>query len=403
MTRFQSALASRILLSDGGFGSLLSEMGVNSKCPDELSVTEPDIVKRIYEMYLAAGADIITSATFGSNDISLSKKKRVGKDREFTRAAVSLARTVAGNAFVALDIGPTSEFPYPVGALKFDDFYACFRAQAEAALEAGADIAIIETQTDIAECRIAALALRDAGLPFIASFTFEPNGRTLTGGLPECAAVALSALGALAVGANCSAGPSELLPHLRNMRAVTGAPVIAQPNAGLPTALPDGKITYPYRPDIFAQKMSDIVDAGANIIGGCCGTTPDHIRALKPLTKKTPAAENRVTGEYVCSTRAFMRISEIAEALEPVSDVDEIYDLDSDRAPIIDLRNKTPDEAYELTCESEAASRLPVAFSADADCEGALEAALRAYSGIAAVSAPKCLDGIIERYGAVRI
>ncbi len=404
MTRFQSALKKRMLLSDGGFGSMLSAMGVISKCPDELSVTQPDTVKRIYEMYLNAGADILTSATFGSNDISLAKKGRGGKSREYVNSAVSLARAVAGDsAFIALDIGPTSEFPYPVGTLKFYDFYKSFRAQAEAALDAGADIAIIETQTDIAECRAAALALRDVGLPFIASFTFEPNGRTLTGGLPECAAIVLNAIGALAVGANCSAGPDELLPILRNMRAVTGAPIIAQPNAGLPSVLPDGKAAYPYTPGIFSEKMRGIVDNGVNIIGGCCGTTPDHIRALKPLTKNKPAAIERKINEYVCSTRSFMRACDIVDVLEPVSDADDIYDLENDRAPIIDLRDISPDEAYELTCEAEAASRMPVAFSADADCEGALASALRAYSGIAAVSAPQCLDHIIEKHGAVRI
>lgn len=286
MKRFSEAIQSKILLFDGSMGALLSRMGHVTPCPDELAVTRPDVIRSVHQGYLDAGADVLLSDTFGATEMTLAHKKRAGMGEKITATAVRLAREVAGSrALVAVDMGPTSAFLYPTGEAMPADFYKTFFDQARCAKENGADFAMIETQTDLGEARLACLAARAAGLEAAVSFTFGRNtGRTLTGSPAECCAAALEAAGAAALGLNCSPSPEDMIGLLRAMRRVSALPVVVQPNAGMPETAPDGSTFYPYSPEKMRECARALLEAGASAIGGCCGTTFDHIRALKPLT-----------------------------------------------------------------------------------------------------------------------
>ena len=222
MKRFSAAIQSKILLFDVSMGALLSRMGHVTPCPDELAVTRPDVIRSVHQGYLDAGADVLLSDTFGATEMTLAHKKRAGMGEKITATAVRLAREVAGSrALVAVDMGPTSAFLYPTGEAMPADFYKTFFDQARCAKENGADFAMIETQTDIGEARLACLAARAAGLEAAVSFTFGRNtGRTLTGSPAECCAAALEAAGAAALGLNCSPSPEDMLGLLRAMRRV---------------------------------------------------------------------------------------------------------------------------------------------------------------------------------------
>ena len=178
MSAFSERISTEVLLFDGSMGALIGQMGIHTTCPDELSILSPDIIRSIHERYLQSGANVILADTFGATDMALSHKGKKGMSACITKASVSLAKEAAGdNALVAVDVGPTSEFLYPVGQYKMEDFFETFLIQMRAAKEAGADFAMIETQTDAAEARCAALAAREAGLECAISFTFQ-SGRT---------------------------------------------------------------------------------------------------------------------------------------------------------------------------------------------------------------------------------
>ena len=393
----------RVRLFDGSMGALLGQMGYNAACPDEMTVSHPEVIFDIHRKYVEAGADVIICDSFGSTEMALAHKKKSGMGPTFAAKAVEIARAAAdGRAYVAADFGPTSEFMYPVGEKTFEDFYRAFREQAASAR--GADFGIIETQTDLAECRAACLALRDAGLMPLASFSVGANGRTLTGSPAECCALALQAAGAFALGLNCAAGPEELLKPLEKMRAVSPLPVVVQPNAGLPRSAPDGGVTYPYDPETVARFAEPLLRAGASGIGGCCGTTPAHIAAIRPLAGGSAPAPAWDGQTRVCSARSFALLSDALLRVCPLDDPEDAYDLDGDATmALVSLCGKSPDDAREETVLSAAATRLPLMFRAGGDDLCALEAALRVYPGVACVDAPASAEEIIARYGAIRV
>lgn len=404
MKRFSEAIQSKILLFDGSMGALLSRMGHVTPCPDELAVTRPDVIRSVHQGYLDAGADVLLSDTFGATEMTLAHKKRAGMGEKITAAAVRLAREVAGSrALVAVDMGPTSAFLYPTGEAMPADFYKTFFDQARCAKENGADFAMIETQTDLGEARLACLAARAAGLEAAVSFTFGRNtGRTLTGSPAECCAAALEAAGAAALGLNCSPSPEDMLGLLRAMRRVSALPVVVQPNAGMPETAPDGSTFYPYSPEKMRECARALLEAGASAIGGCCGTTFDHIRALKPLTGgpvPTPAWDGQAR---LCSRRDCATVTEALEAVADLSDPEDAYDLEGDETAVrLDLRGLAPDEAAVRTLDASAATRLPLILRAD-DAD-ALRAALLACPGRPAADAPADLRPIIDEFGAFPI
>ena len=391
--KLSEILKQRMLLSDGSMGALLSSMGHGTPCPDELSVTKPEVIKSIHKAYLDAGADILIADCFGSTEPVLRHKGHSGKGPAFTRAAVTLAKEVScGRALVACDMGPTGEFMLPVGAYTFDDVYGWFFEQAKAAKEAGADCAFLETHTDLAECRAACIAARDAGLEVAASCTVNERSRLLTGASVKAFAVSLKAAGATALGLNCSMGPEQLVGSLKLMRQVSALPIAVQPNAGLPVTGPDGSVSYPFTPEQMEEGMKKIVEAGASVIGGCCGTTPEHIARLKALLTSLPADESDHK-EYLSSARECFEADEALKTPEKLSDPEDVYDVDEDSTIIeIDGGEFTPEMLLELSANT----KLPVLLSAD-DEEKALSL-LRVYPGRMAVRG--CPEAA-KKYGAL--
>ena len=390
--KLSEKLKTGMLLSDGSMGALLGSMGYGTPCPDELSVSAPEVIKSIHKAYIEAGADILIADCFGSTEPVLSHKGHSGKSAEFTMAAIRLAREAAGDrALVACDMGPTGEFMIPVGARSFDEVYGWYFEQATAAREAGADFAFLETHTDLAECRAACLAAKDAGLEVVASCSVNEKSRLLTGASVQAFAVSLKAAGATALGLNCSLGPEQLLSSVKRIREVISLPVAVQPNAGLPVTNADGSVTYPYGPEKLEEGMRDIVKAGASIIGGCCGTTPEHIRRLKALCGEVPknAGDRK---EYLSSARECFGAEEALASPEALSDPEDAYDVDED-STIIEISDDefTPEMLLELAANT----KLPVLLNPSDGTKAA--SLLRVYPGRMAVKG--CADAA-KKYGA---
>jgi 5-methyltetrahydrofolate--homocysteine methyltransferase len=292
-TPFLEAISERVLVLDGAMGTMLQERGLKpGQSPEELNLTLPEVVASVHRAYREAGADIIVTNTFGGNREKLSHYGLEGRLREINRAGVEIARNAVGEtAYVAASIGPTGKFVEPVGDLTFDAMAAIFREQAEALIEAGADLITLETFLDIKEIRAAVIAIREISptIPIIAMMTFDDNGRSVLGTPPEAAAITLDAVGADIIGSNCGLGVDGIHEILRAMRRVTGRPLISQANAGLPI-LKDGKTIFPGTPAEMTAYHDRLLALGVRIIGGCCGTTPEHIRAIRDALsgKETP-------------------------------------------------------------------------------------------------------------------
>ncbi|MEA4926632.1 MAG: homocysteine S-methyltransferase family protein [Syntrophomonadaceae bacterium] len=288
----QAWLRERILVMDGAMGTMLQQKGMMpGQCPELFGVEHPDILSGIHRQYLEAGADIIETNTFGGNGFKLAEYGLETRVEEINAEAVRLARqAVKGRALVAGCVGPTGQLLEPMGKVTFDDLYRGFETQVTALDRAGADLIAIETMTDIGEMRAALIAARQCSrLPVIAHLTFESGGRTMMGTDPVTALIILDALQPLALGANCSGGARELLPIIQTMAQYTRNYLTVEPNAGLP-CLVDGETVFPDSPEEMAEYALRLREAGANIIGGCCGTTPEHIQAMAAVLKRLPPA-----------------------------------------------------------------------------------------------------------------
>ncbi len=281
---FLAALQERVLVLDGAMGTMLQERGLKpGQSPEELNLTMPEVVAGVHREYLQAGADIIVANTFGGNRLKLAHYGLEERLREINAGGVAIARQVAGDgAYVGASIGPTGKFVEPVGDISFDAMAAIYREQAEALLGAGADFISLETFLDIKELRAAVIAIRELApqIPIVAMLTFDDKGRSILGTPPEAAAITLEAAGANIVGSNCGLGPDGIFQILTAMRRVTSLPLISQANAGLPQ-LKDGKTVFPASPQEMTSYHDKMLELGVRIIGGCCGTTPLHIQAIK--------------------------------------------------------------------------------------------------------------------------
>jgi 5-methyltetrahydrofolate--homocysteine methyltransferase len=272
-----------IKLADGAMGTMLQTMGLApGESPDSWAIRNPEAIQFVHKAYVEAGAEMLTSCTFGANRIKLSHYGLSKEVKTLNCAAVKLARQAAGERVsVGGNLGPTGKLIQPLGELSFDEVFDVYAEQVLALTEAGVDYFIIQTMIDIQEMRAALLAVKQYGkAPVVCQMTFEASGRTVTGTDPATAAITLESLGADAVGANCSLGPEQLLPIVEKMVAATSLPVVLRPNAGMPT-LQDGKTNFPLSPEQYAAWVPRIVAAGVSSIGGCCGTTPQHIAAVR--------------------------------------------------------------------------------------------------------------------------
>lgn len=275
-----------LLFLDGGMGTLLQERGLKpGELPETWNLKRKDEIIDIHRQYYEAGSDIVLSNTFGANALKFHDEDCPLRDVIFAavenvRTARALAGKDDGQHYVALDIGPTGKLLEPMGDLTFDEAYEAFAQAARYGAEAGADLIHIETMSDTYEVKAAVLAAREqTDLPVFATLIFDERGKLLTGGDPAGTVAMLEGLGVDALGINCGLGPEQMLPILEEICRHASVPVIVKPNAGLPKQR-DGKTCYDVTPDMFAGWMKKIVEAGACIIGGCCGTTPAHIRAM---------------------------------------------------------------------------------------------------------------------------
>jgi len=295
-------LASGIILADGAMGTMLHARGVGfDKCFDELNLANPAAVAEVHREYIEAGAQLIITNTFGANRFKLARHGLGDRVLEINRAGVELAKRIVASSFkdvlIAGDVGPLGVRIAPFGRVKPEEARAAFAEQIKALADAGADLIVIETMSDLYEIREAIRAAREVGiglapiqLPVIASVTFTRDDRTLLGDDPEKVALALKEAGADVIGVNCSGGPSQLLRLLKQMRLAIpdrSAKFWVKPNAGWPEQV-GGRIMYPADPEYFGEYALSLREAGANIVGGCCGTTPQHIAAMRKALDSTP-------------------------------------------------------------------------------------------------------------------
>lgn len=295
-----------LLIFDGALGTMLQQRGLRAgENPESLNLRAPETVKEVHRLYLEAGSDVITTNTFGGSAIKLSEYGMEDKTEEINRRAVEIARAACdefGGGRVAASVGPTGRFCEPLGDATFSELKEVFSRQIKALASAKPDYIILETFSDVGEARAAALACKEVtDLPCIASFTFN-KGRTLTGSTPVAVAVTMSALGVYAVGCNCSGGPDELLPVIAEMSRYTDLPLLAQPNAGLPTVC-CGEVAYPLSAEGFALEMKRFLEFNPCFLGGCCGTTPEHTALLKKETEGFSPKKNATSVGGVFSSR----------------------------------------------------------------------------------------------------
>ena len=275
-------LSEGVLVADGAMGTFLSLGGHEpGKSLDLLNVENPDLVRAVHRGYVEAGSELILTNTFQGSRPSLERHNLADRTAELNAAGAAVAREVAGaEVFVGGDIGPTGKVLEPYGDYPTESARAAFAEQAQTLADAGVDCLVLETFSSLDELRVALEAVAEIGLPTFASMSFDPSGRTAFGVTPEQAAEQLQAAGAAAVGANCGTiSLEEMVGIIGKFRQTTSLPLIVQPNAGKPQQTAAGTI-YPEEPEAMAEIAERLRDLGATIIGGCCGSTPDHIRAI---------------------------------------------------------------------------------------------------------------------------
>ncbi|MDP2778212.1 MAG: bifunctional homocysteine S-methyltransferase/methylenetetrahydrofolate reductase, partial [Anaerolineales bacterium] len=294
------SISKKTLLADGAMGTMLHARGIGfDKCFDELNLTNPVAVAEIHREYIEAGAQLIITNTFSANRFKLSKHGLQDDMAEINRAGVELARRVVSASYkdvlIAGDVGPLGVRIAPYGRVKLGEAREAFAEQVRALAEAGADLIVIETMSDLYEIQEAIKAAKEScKLPVVASVTYTRDGRTLLGDAPAKVARGLAEAGADVIGVNCSGGPSQLLRILKQMRqAVPHGKFWVKPNAGWPEQV-GGRIMYPADAEYFGDYALSFRAAGANIVGGCCGTTPQHIAAIKKALESAPVQASEV-------------------------------------------------------------------------------------------------------------
>ena len=293
MTReaFRELVKKGPVLLDGATGTNLQKAGMPvGVCPEQWILENSEVLIDLQKRYVEAGTDILFAPTFTASRIKLKEYGLEDHLEEMNRKLVALSKEAAKgtNALVAGDLTMTGEQLYPLGDLMFEDLVDVYKEQAKIIAEAGADLFVVETMMSLQECRAAVLAIREVcDLPVMVSLTYNEDGRTLYGTDPVTAVVVMQSLGADAVGMNCSTGPEAMLEPIAKMAEYAAIPLLAKPNAGMPELI-DGQTVFNVEPEEFAEVGKKLVEEGAAIIGGCCGTTPEHIRALKEAVKGIP-------------------------------------------------------------------------------------------------------------------
>lgn len=426
-------MKNKITILDGAFGTMLQQKGLlTAAVPEANNLTHPEIITDIHREYIRNGAEIIYASTFGVNRYKLEGTPYTVS--QLVEAAVENARKArdAENPLVkiALDCGPIGKMMKPNGDMSFDEAYRIFEEIVTAGERAGVDLIVFETFTDLAEIKAGILAAKEhTGLPIFASMSFEANGRTFAGVPVSAAALTLSGLGVSAVGINCSLGPEQILPLAAELVKWTNLPILIKPNAGLPDPETD---QYEITPAEFAEITARFADLGAAYIGGCCGTTPQYIAALRDrLSGRRPAARQAVHRTALCSAERTVEIDEVrivGERINPtgkkrfkaaLADHDIGYILSqaleqtAAGAEILDVNVGLPglDEAAMMAEVVEAIQSVSNApLQIDSGDPKTIEAALRIYNGKALVNSVNGEDRnletllpIVRKYGAAVI
>ena len=426
-------LGKSLIFFDGGMGSLLQAKGLGpGEAPESWNILHPDIIEEIHRDYVEAGAHVVTANSFGANDIRMS---RMGLDAgQVITQAVSIAKRAAqGRALVALDMGPSGKLLAPLGDLPFENAVSLFVEQAAAGERAGADFIIIETMTDTYELKAAVLGAKEAtSLPVFATVALDERGKLLTGGDIDCVVALLEGLRVDALGLNCSFGPDLMIKLMPRLMEATSLPVIIMPNAGLPQYR-EGEVVYDIDPAGFAGFMREIALGGAWMLGGCCGTTPAHIRAMaeacKDIVPLPIQAKNRtVVSSYAKAAIFGERPMIIGERINPTGkkrlqqalaegDMDYILDEGIKQqdagADILDVNVGMPgldEPALMKTVISQLQSITNLPLQADTGNLEAMEAALRIYNGKALINSVNgkqevmnTIFPLVKKYGGVVI
>ena len=388
----------KILIYDGSKGAVLQIQGLeNGESADAWNLTHPNTVSSLYRAYAAAGADILQTNTFCANRVQLSGHGLANRLYDINYAGVALAKEAAAGLLVAASIGPTGLITQPAGTLSFDEAYEIFREQIQPLADAGADILHFETFSDLCELRAALAAAQEFTLPVFATVTVE-NQRTLYGNPAEVCALVCERLGATLTGINCSGGAESILGAIEAMHLAVSIPLLAKPNAGLPV-LEAGKLTYTQTPDAFAAYAQSFVQNGVRLVGGCCGSTPEFIRALREAVDTlSPAPEFGPRGTFLASPYAFYDltglhaktpVARITVCAAPYDVVEAACEAEAD-VLLLDFSACEPDfDMAEFVANFSLSVRAPVVITGGEATP--IHAFLRRYTGCAGVC-----PGVVE-------
>lgn len=439
---FAALVKEKIVILDGATGSNLLEAGMpKGVCPEKWILENPRAMIELQTAYIKAGTDILYAPTFTANRVKLEEYGLVEKIKEMNHELVALSKQAIKEAnierkvYVAGDITMTGQQLYPVGTLQFEALVDIYKEQVKHLLDAGVDLFVVETMMSINECRAAVLAIRETcDLPIMVTLTYKEDMHTFYGTDPVTALITLQSMGVDAVGANCSTGPDRMIEMIQNMKKYATVPIICKPNAGLPQ-LVDGKTVYDMSAEQFAKEMKTIVECGAGIVGGCCGTTPEYIRQLNEIVKeiKRPSyLEGKIRALTTERSTTFIsldsRFMVIGERINPTGkkalqaelragEVDLVAEMACDQmeqgADILDVNMGTNGiDEKEMMCKSvyEILMSVDAPLSIDSSHIDVIEAALRIYPGRALINSV-CLEEdkikrllpIAKKYGAMFI
>ncbi len=426
-------LGKQILFFDGGMGTILQKLGMKGgEIPELLNLKNPEMILKIHKAYIDAGANIITTNSFGANPLKL----RDCCIDDIVEASIKIAKKAADesseNVFVAFDIGPTGQLLEPLGNLSFDDAYESFKRIAITAQNCGADLVIIETMSDTLEAKAAVLAVKEnTDLPVFCTMTFDESEKTLTGADPVIMCAILEGLGADCIGINCGLGPEAIYPMMNKLSEVSSIPIMAQPNAGLPKII-DGKTVYDVTPQIFAKECENIAKLGVSVLGGCCGTTPEHIKELVLACKKYKPVVEKKNHTIVCSYSKAVFLGErpviVGERINPTgkkkfrealcnNDIDyilnEAFAQEEAGAHILDVNVGLPEIDECATMEKVVkaiSSSVNLPLQIDSSDPKTIERALRIYNGKPMINSVngkaeniEDIMPIVKKYGGVLV
>ncbi|MBP5282039.1 MAG: homocysteine S-methyltransferase family protein, partial [Lachnospiraceae bacterium] len=417
---FLTLTENAMLYLDGATGSNLVKAGMPAGvCPEDWILKHPDVMLELQKNYVNAGTDILYAPTFTANRIKLAEYGLDGQMEEMINGLVAISKEAASSCkdrkvYVAGDLTMTGQTLKPMGTMELEDLIDVYKEQIQMLEAAGVDLLVVETMMSLAETRAALIAAKEVtDLPVMATLTFEPDGRTLYGTDAKTAGIVVESLGACAIGANCSTGPAHMEQIMKDLVSVTRIPVIAKPNAGLPYLDPDGKTCYSMQAEEFATEMKILVDAGASILGGCCGTDPGFIKGLCDAfgREKKVRPERRPDGiRYLTSERQTLAFGLndpfmiVGERINPTGkkalqaqlregNLEKVLQFAEEQetagAQVLDVNmgmSGIDEKAMMLRCIEEISGVTNLPLSLDSSHVSVLEAALRHYPGRALIN-----------------